>query len=58
MMDAKCKWAAAIVGLAIILGGCAPKVGSEAWCEKIKAKEKGDWTLQETADYAKHCIIR
>lgn len=58
MIEANYKWAVAIVAVAAMLGGCAPEVGSEAWCEKMKEKEKGDWTLQETADYAKHCIIR
>lgn len=58
MIEAKGKWAAAIVAVAILLGGCSPQVGTEAWCEKMKEKEKGEWTLQETGDYAKHCIIR
>jgi len=40
------------------LAGCAPEVGSEKWCKNMKDKPKGDWTLQETADYTKHCIVR
>ena len=58
MIEAKGKWVAAGVLAALLLGGCTPPVGSEAWCEKLKEKEKAEWTLQETADYAKHCIIR
>jgi len=41
-----------------MLGGCAPKVGSDAWCSNMKEKDKADWTLQEAADYAKHCLVR
>lgn len=44
--------------LALSLGACAPEVGSEEWCAKLKAKPKGDWTINEAADYAKHCIFK
>ena len=40
------------------LPGCAPEVGSEAWCKKLDEKPKGDWTANELADYTKHCIFR
>jgi len=50
------------VGVAIAafvsLLGCAPEVGSEAWCKKLDEKPKGDWTANELADYTKHCIFR
>jgi hypothetical protein len=32
-------------------------VGSEAWCEKMSEKPKGDWSTHEAADYAKHCLF-
>lgn len=38
--------------------GCAPEVGSEAWCRKLDEKPKGDWTMNEATDYGKHCILR
>lgn len=41
-----------------MLGGCAPEVGSKAWCEKLKEKPKGDWTANEAADFAKHCLLK
>ncbi|MCF8197499.1 MAG: DUF3012 domain-containing protein [Sulfuritalea sp.] len=44
--------------LALTLGGCAPEIGSEKWCANLKAKPKGDWSLNEAGDYAKHCILR
>ncbi|OGA15126.1 MAG: hypothetical protein A3G25_09395 [Betaproteobacteria bacterium RIFCSPLOWO2_12_FULL_63_13] len=43
---------------ALWLGGCAPEVGSDRWCANLKEKPKGDWSFNEAADYAKHCIIK
>jgi hypothetical protein len=40
------------------LGACAPEVGSEKWCANLKAKPKGDWSVNEATDYAKHCIFK
>ena len=42
----------------IPLVACKPEVGSEAWCNDLKEKPKGDWTANETADYAKHCLFK
>ena len=39
------------------LSACSPEVGSDEWCEDLKEKEKGEWTLDETAEYAKICIF-
>jgi len=39
------------------LFGCTPEVGSTKWCKNMKEKAKGDWTMTETKDYAKHCIF-
>lgn len=49
---------AAPIALLVLLGACSPEVGSEAWCEDMKQKAKGDWTANEVGDYAKHCIMR
>ncbi len=38
--------------------GCYPEVGSDAWCENMAEKPKGDWTANEAADYARHCLFR
>ena len=38
-------------------GAPADRVGSEAWCEELKAKPKGDWTRDETKQYAKYCVL-
>ena len=48
---------AVVAGLAALLGACSPDVGSEAWCNDMKQKAKGDWTANEAADFAKHCLL-
>ena len=48
---------AVLFSLALIVG-CAPEVGSEAWCQDMEEKPKGDWTANEAAEYAKSCIFR
>jgi len=44
--------------LILALGGCAPEIGSDKWCAKLKAKPKGDWSLNEAGDFAKHCLLK
>lgn len=42
----------------VLLTSCAPKVGSPEWCAKMEEKPKGDWSLNEAKDYAKHCVFK
>lgn len=44
--------------MALGLSACAPEVGSEKWCNNLKDKPKGDWSLNEASDFAKHCILK
>jgi len=44
--------------LLLLLVGCAPEVGSKEWCKVMEEKPKGDWSVNEAGDYAKHCIIK
>ena len=44
--------------LLLPLAGCAPEVGSKAWCEDMDEKPKGDWTVNEAGDYAKSCLFK
>ena len=46
-----------ILLLSLIVIGCTPEVGSEQWCQDMKEKPKGDWTMMESKDFAKHCIF-
>ena len=47
-----------VVALVHVVSACAPKVGSPAWCTSIEEKPKGDLTLNEAQDYAKHCVFK
>ena len=38
--------------------GCQPEVGSDAWCEAIAEKEKGDLTMNEVGEFASNCIFK
>ena len=46
-----------LIAVSLLISACAPEVGSEAWCEKMKEKPKGDWTATEAKDFAKHCVF-
>jgi len=41
----------------VFISACSPEVGSDDWCEDLKEKDKGDWMLDETAEYARNCIL-
>jgi hypothetical protein len=47
-----------LAGVLALAGGCAPEVGSDRWCENMKAKAKADWSANEAKDFAKHCIFK
>lgn len=47
-----------VVVSAVILSGCAPEVGSPEWCKSVEEKPKGDLSMNEAKDYAKHCIFK
>lgn len=42
---------------ALALAACEPEVGSPEWCEAMKDKEQGKWTLDETGDFTKYCVL-
>lgn len=44
--------------VALLLAACAPEVGSEAWCEDMDEKAKGDWSTNDAGEYAKSCVFR
>ncbi|MBU1236961.1 MAG: DUF3012 domain-containing protein [Gammaproteobacteria bacterium] len=47
-----------VVASLFSLSACAPEVGSDRWCANLKEKPKGDWSVNEATDYAKHCIFK
>lgn len=40
-----------------LLPGCSPEIGSEAWCRQMSEKSKRDWSVNDTANYATHCLL-
>ena len=46
-----------ILLMAALFAACSPQVGSEAWCDKMADKPKGDWTTNEATQFAKHCVF-
>ncbi|MFT7562313.1 MAG: hypothetical protein ACI93R_004248 [Flavobacteriales bacterium] len=46
-----------VLSIVISLVACSAEVGSDKWCESLDDKAKGEWTLNETKDYARHCIL-
>ena len=47
-----------VIGSLFLLTACAPEIGSPDWCAKIEEKPKGDLTMNEAKDYAKHCVFK
>ena len=48
-----------LVALATLqLIACSAEIGSEKWCANLDAKSKGDWTINQAKDYAKHCLFK
>lgn len=46
------------LALTLLLGACAPEVGSVEWCEDMDEKDKGDWSTNEATEYASNCVFR
>ncbi len=44
--------------VAFSLTGCSAEIGSEKWCSNMGEKSKGDWSTNEVADYAEHCVFK
>lgn len=47
-----------LLAAASLLSACAPEVGSPDWCKSIETKPKGEMTMNEAKDYAKHCVFK
>ena len=41
----------------VLLGACAPKPGTQAWCEAMEGKPTLDWTAEEVKGYFSSCVI-
>jgi len=54
------RWLACVLlgFIALVSTACAPEVGSPAWCERMDATPKGDWSTNQAADYARNCLFQ
>lgn len=41
----------------LLAGGCAPEPGTPEWCETMKKKPQGEWTVDEVKTYTTDCIF-
>jgi len=41
----------------VLLTACAPEPGSASWCEAKKEQPKSQWTMDDAATFASHCLI-
>ena len=48
----------AVALFSLFLAGCEPEVGSDAWCENMVDKSKGDWTANEATEFARSCVFK
>ena len=52
----------AMIVCALLMTGlqaaCAPEVGSDAWCEDMADKPKGDWSTNEALAFAESCVFK
>jgi len=41
-----------------LLSACEPETGSDAWCENMVDKAKGDWTANDATAFARSCVFK
>lgn len=47
-----------MLGIGVVgIAACEPDVGTEAWCEQMADTPRGDWSANQVADYAQHCLF-
>lgn len=42
----------------VLISACSPEIGSDEWCQDMKKTPKADWSANQAADFAKHCIFK
>ena len=47
---------ALLASMALVMAGCE-RIGSDAWCDSLAEKPKGDWTKDESAANLKYCVL-
>ena len=47
----------AVTLTALCLVACAPKSGTEKWCDNMDDTPKGDWSTNDAKAYAQYCVL-
>jgi hypothetical protein len=47
---------AGLIVVGLLLSACE-RVGSDAWCEKLGERPKGEWTGDEKKQHTKYCVL-
>lgn len=42
----------------VLLSGCEPDVGSDAWCKKMVDTPKSDWSMNDASEFAANCVLK
>jgi len=43
--------------MTLSFSGCSAEPGTESWCNSMENKAKGNWTVDETGTFTKHCLL-
>lgn len=57
-IDQMPAWILVVLLVAALIAGCTAEVGSDAWCQEMDAKPKGEWSANDAASYGKHCVLQ
>jgi len=47
-----------LLSASLLLIGCSPEVGSDAWCKELRDKSKVEWTAEEVKGFTNYCVGR
>ncbi len=48
----------AVLAESLFVAACEPEIGSQEWCNAMKEKDRGDWSVNEAKDFTKHCVLK
>lgn len=46
-----------IILFVLVLSACAPKVGTQQWCDALEEEPKQLWSDEDALAYAKYCLV-
>ena len=55
-MKAKAAAVLSLLAVVLVVSGCSPEPGSEAWCDRMEKKSASEFSIEEGRIYAQACI--